>query len=186
MGRIEKLADRFASHITVPWQTHLAGSEKSIFVVYDKADERRLRKRAQLFELAARNAVHGWYECDLTRAFAEWMSTIDYREDYFQHPEDLALKLDEEFFDFAKSRVRSALTAENVDDQTIVGIFGIASLFGFTRVSKLMREVEPDIRGRIVVFFPGEYDNNNYRLLDARDGWNYLAVPITLHNGMFD
>ena len=29
-------------------------------------------------------------------------------------------------------------------------------------------------------------DDNNYRLLDARDGWNYLAVPITLHNGVND
>jgi hypothetical protein len=44
-----------------------------------------------------------------------------------------------------------------------------------------MNEIERDIRGRVVVFFPGEYENNNYRLLDARDGWNYLAVPITLH-----
>jgi hypothetical protein len=31
----------------------------------------------------------------------------------------------------------------------------------------------------LLVFFPGQFDNNNYRLLDARDGWNYLAVPIT-------
>lgn len=43
-----------------------------------------------------------------------------------------------------------------------------------------MKEIERDIRGRVVVFFPGEYENSNYRLLDARDGWNYLAVPITL------
>jgi hypothetical protein len=33
------------------------------------------------------------------------------------------------------------------------------------------------------VFFPGVYENNNYRLLDARDGWNYLAVPITMQEG---
>jgi hypothetical protein len=46
--------------------------------------------------------------------------------------------------------------------------------------------VVKDIRGRLVVFFPGEYEDNNYRLLDARDGWNYLAVPITLHNGVGD
>ena len=35
--------------------------------------------------------------------------------------------------------------------------------------------------GRLVVFFPGQFEQNNYRLLDARDGWNYLAVPITLY-----
>jgi len=28
------------------------------------------------------------------------------------------------------------------------------------------------------VFFPGEHEGNSYRLLDARDGWNYLAVPL--------
>ena len=37
-----------------------------------------------------------------------------------------------------------------------------------------------DIRGRFGLFFPGEFDINDDRLLDARDGWNYLAVPITL------
>jgi hypothetical protein len=41
--------------------------------------------------------------------------------------------------------------------------------------------VESDIRGRLVVFFPGHLERSNYRLLDARDGWNYMAVPITLH-----
>jgi hypothetical protein len=30
-----------------------------------------------------------------------------------------------------------------------------------------------------VIFFPGHFEHNNYRLLDARDGWNYHAVPIT-------
>ena len=39
----------------------------------------------------------------------------------------------------------------------------------------------PDIAGRLVVFFPGSRDGNTYRLLDARDGWNYLAHSITLH-----
>jgi hypothetical protein len=62
----------------------------------------------------------------------------------------------------------------------------VACLFGFTRVSLVLKEVTTDIRGRLVVFFPGEYEDNNYRLLDARDGWNYLAVPITLHNGVND
>ena len=46
-----------------------------------------------------------------------------------------------------------------------------------------MREVVDDIAplvtGRLLIFFPGAYENNNYRLLDAYDGWNYLAVPIT-------
>lgn len=43
--------------------------------------------------------------------------------------------------------------------------------------------VEPHIRGRLLVFFPGVYEHENYRLLDARDGWNYRAVPILAAEG---
>jgi hypothetical protein len=78
------------------------------------------------------------------------------------------------------------LTADDVDDQTVVGVYGLASLFGFARVSEVMARIEKSIRGRLVVLFPGEYDNNNYRLLDARDGWNYHAIPITLHQELFE
>ncbi len=80
-------------------------------------------------------------------------------------------------------RLREALTADGVGEGTVVGVFGTASLYGFARVSLILKQVESDIRGRLVLFFPGDYDQNNYRLLDARDGWNYLAVPITLHGG---
>jgi hypothetical protein len=86
----------------------------------------------------------------------------------------------------AAGRLREALTAGDVDDDTVIAVQGVACLFGFTRVSLVLKEVVKDIRGRLVVFFPGEYEDNNYRLLDARDGWNYLAVPITLHNGVND
>jgi hypothetical protein len=87
---------------------------------------------------------------------------------------------------YAAGRLRVALTAEGVDEDTVIAVQGVACLFGFTRVSLVLKEVVKDIRGRLVVFFPGEYEGNNYRLLDARDGWNYLAVPITLHNGVND
>jgi hypothetical protein len=50
-------------------------------------------------------------------------------------------------------------------------------------VSELLPLVEPFIRGRLLVLFPGVYEENNYRLLDARDGWNYRAVPILALEG---
>jgi hypothetical protein len=70
-----------------------------------------------------------------------------------------------------------------VDDNTVVAVYGVACLFGFARVSMILKEVEHSIQGRLILCFPGEFENNNYRLLDARDGWTYLAVPITLHTG---
>lgn len=181
MGRIEKLAERYKRFISLPWQNDLAGAERILFLVYDKSSERRLRARKELFALATQDAGHGWIDCDLTDAFAEWMAGIEYRESYFESPQDLELKLDRDFLLYAAERVREALTAPQADENAVVGVSGIASLFGFVRVSELMRQVERDVRGRLAVFFPGECERNNYRLLDARDGWNYLATPIALH-----
>ena len=181
MGRIDMLAQRYKNYIDLPWQKDLAGAQRTIFIVYDKTDERRLRARKDLFELATSEAGHGWFECDLTSVFAEWMAAIDYRERYFESPDDLALKLEDDFLVHVADIVKEVLNLPEADESSVVSLFGIASLFGFVRVSELMKEIECDIKGRLVVFFPGEYENNNYRLLDARDGWNYLAVPITLH-----
>ncbi|QBQ53360.1 BREX protein BrxB domain-containing protein [Nitrosococcus wardiae] len=180
MGRIEKLADHYKRYIALPWQKDLAGAQRAIFVVYDKADERRLRARKDLFALVTREAGHNWSECDLSRVFAQWMAETEYRDSYFESPEDLDLKLEDDFLEHVAGCVREVLISPEVDENSVVGLYGIASLFGFIRVSELMREIEGNIRGRVVVFFPGEYENSNYRLLDARDGWNYLAVPITL------
>ena len=76
-------------------------------------------------------------------------------------------------------RVRAGLEDPGVDENTVVALLGVGSLFPMARVSELVDRVAPAIRGRLLVLFPGHLDGSNYRLLDARDGWNYLAVPIT-------
>ncbi len=183
MGRIEQLADKYERHVSAPWPRNLAGAQKAIFVVYDKSDERRLRAKRREFEMRTRDAGHVWREVDLTDVFPRWMAQDEYREAYFESPEDLSLKLQAEFVEYAAAELRNALIADDVDEDTVVGVFGAAALYGFTRISEVLRHVEGEIRGRLVLFFPGDFDQNNYRLLDARDGWNYLAVPITLHEG---
>ena len=182
MARIEDLADSYRRHIGVPWQRMVSGAQRVVMIVYDREMERMLRARKLLFETATRDAGHDWREVDLTDAFATWMAADDYRDAYFENPEDLALKLDShEFRDHLADRIRRVLSAIDVTETTVVAVFGVGTLFGFAKLSEVLREVEGDIRGRLVVFFPGQFDRNNYRLLDARDGWNYLAVPITLH-----
>ncbi|RMH01946.1 MAG: DUF1788 domain-containing protein [Planctomycetota bacterium] len=180
MGRIEELAARYQRHIGVPWQKTLSGAQRVLMVVYDKELERSFRARKAAFEQATRAAGHGWREVDCTRLFSTWLAADDYREAYFEYPEDLAMKLEGEFVPFVADRLREALA--QADENTVVAVTGVASLYGFARVSELVKAVEPDIHGRLAVFFPGSKDANNYRLLDARDGWNYLAVGITLHN----
>ena len=186
MGRIEELAARYRAHVGAPWQSNLAGDQKAIFVVYPKTDERKLRLRMELFEMATTSTGHGWRLMDISDCFAGWMANTHYREAYFEDPEALTMKLRSDFMQYTASRLREVLTDEGVDEKTVVAVQGVACLYGFTRVSLVLKEVVKDIRGRLVVFFPGEFEENNYRLLDARDGWNYLAVPITLHNGVND
>ncbi len=151
-------------------------------VIYDKELERTLRARKLAFETATHEAGHEWREIDLTCAFAEWMAADDYREEYFASPEDLQLRLEAEFHGFVGDRFRAALRHADVTENTVVAVLGAGSLFGLARISQVLRMIEGDIKGRLVVFFPGHFERNNYRLLDARDGWNYLAVPITAHN----
>ncbi len=62
---------------------------------------------------------------------------------------------------------------------SLLALAGVGALFGLLRISELLPIVENHIRGRLLVFFPGVYVQGNYRLLDARDGWNYMATPIT-------
>ena len=180
MNRVDQLLERYRAHVALPWRRDLAGAEKAVFVVYDKADERRLRSRRERFEMATRETGHGWVPCDLTDAFAAWMAGLDYRESYFESPDDLNLKLDDDFLSYLATRVRGRLASPEADENAVVALSGVASLFGFARVSELMQAVQNDIRGRLAVFFPGDYEDGNYRLLDARDGWSYLAVPITV------
>jgi len=186
MGRIEELKNRYQNHISAPWQRNLAGDQKAILVVYPKEDERKLRARLELFEIATIDARHNWKSINFTETFADWMANTEYRELYFESPEDLTMKLQSNFLQFAAQELRKALMAPDVNVDTVVAVYGVASLYGFTKVSLVLKEVVHDIQGRLLLFFPGEFDNNNYRLLDAQDGWNYLAVPITLHNGVSD
>lgn len=183
MSRIEELAERYGQHIAVPWQRTVAGAQRVVMVVYEKELERTLRARKMAFETATREAAHDWNEVDVSDAFAEWMALEEYRDQYFANPEDLRLKLEADFPEFVADRIRGVLARPDVTNTAVVALFGVAALFGLTRVSHVLKLVEADIRGRLVVFFPGQLENNGYKLLDGQVGWNYLAVPITLHAG---
>jgi len=180
MGKVEDLAALYERHIGAPWQRTLAGAQRVILVVYDKELERTLRARIGEFEQATTRAGHDWRPVDCTSWFADWMAADEYRDAYFHDPSLLGMKLEGEFKPLVAQRLEHELEA--ADEDTVVALIGAASLYGFLRVSKVIRDVEQRIRGRLVVFFPGTKNDNNFRLLDARDGWNYLAASITLHS----
>lgn len=178
MGEVESLLRAYDQHIHLPWDKNLSGSEKVWFVVYDPAQERRIRLRLAEFENVTRQAGHGWLEIDLTGAFASWMAGHRYKEEYFASPDDMEPAL-RDFNSAVVVQIVNVLSKPDADEQSVVAIYGVASLFGLTRASEVLEKATRNVRGRLLVFFPGHHDGSNYRLLDARDGWNYLAIPIT-------
>lgn len=178
MPGVEPLVKAYTDFVALPWQTNLAPAQRIWMVVYPPREERRVRVRLQEFEIATVQAGHTWSVVDLTDEFASWLSGHDYRDAYFASPELLDASALEEFGDHLCARVTSALTDECVDQESVVTLVGVGSLFSFYRVSRLLERVAPSIRGRLLVLFPGDRDGSNYRMLEARDGWNYLATPI--------
>lgn len=176
--RIELLLKEYRKQLDLPWSRSIAGPQKVWIAVYDPGLERRLRLRVEEFEIETSGSGHRWHLLDLTTAFAEWLAANEYREAYFAEPELLSGALGD-FVTTLTDRVRAGLKDPGVDENTVVALLGVGSLFPMARVSELVDRVAPAIRGRLLVLFPGHIDGSNYRLLDARDGWNYLAVPIT-------
>jgi hypothetical protein len=180
MGKIEDLAANFERHLSVPWQRSVTGAQRVMLLIYDKELERTLRARLGEFEIRTQNAGHEWVRHDCTTAFSQWLAGDEYKEAFFETPKDLSMKIEGEFEDHIVAPLRECLRSAN--DNTVVALTGVASLYGFAHISEIVRTVEPDIQGRLIVFFPGAKEGSNYRLLDARDGWNYLANSITSHS----
>ena len=70
------------------------------------------------------------------------MTNHEYRDAYFEQPEDLELAL-VDFSDYVAERVRKELRHPSVDENTVVALLGLASLFGLIRVAELMRRSSP-------------------------------------------
>lgn len=183
MGRIEDLAEEYERLLGGRWQHTLAGAQRVVFVVYDKELERSLRANLPEFQQRTERGEggHQWVHCDCTRLFAKWMAADEYRDAYFEQPDDLRIKLDNEFQDFVAAHVRRFLASGDTetDKNTVVAVTGLGSLYPFAHVSVLIRALEPEIQGRLVVFFPGTKNGTNFRFLDARDGFHYLGTSIT-------
>lgn len=179
-NRINRLVQSYGRQISIPWVKNLADEQRVMFAVYHREDELRLRARLEEFRLATESSGHGWLELDMTPLFPQWMAGQKYREDYFADPESLQPK-HKKFMSLSVAKL-AAIIAEKADANTLVALVGCATLFGFGSVSDFVKQLSCHVPGRLLVMFPGEYENNIYRLLDARDGWGYQAVAIMADN----
>jgi hypothetical protein len=182
MSEVEALLKAYERYVHVRWDPSLAGPQKVWCAIYDSDQERRLRPRLGGFEAATLAAGHTWKLLDLTDAFAHWMASNEYAEAYFEEPTDMDPALPD-FADEIARQVRTALDGPEVDGNTVLAVVGLASIFGLASASELIATVGPHVEGRLLIFFPGRLDDTKYRLLDARDGVNYLAIAITGASG---
>jgi len=178
MSRIDLLLKAYERRVSLPWQTGLSGAERVWFCRYDPPDERRLRARLIEFETRTKAAGHTWGPLiDVTTRFEDWLTQQEYRDSYFEEPDLLAPALDD-FRQQLAEDLRAGLSVAAAD--SVTAILGVGALFGVpgVSVSGLMEQIAEAVRGRLMVFFPGRHEQSNYRLLDARDGWNYRAILI--------
>lgn len=184
MSRVDDLISNYQRFVELPWPSNLAPAQRVWMAVYAPDEERRLRLHLPEFETASLKAGYAWSLIDISEEFERWMAAHEYRDAYFANPKLMQPEL-VGFFAELVDRVRAQIT-EMTTARTIVGLLGAGSLFGLgdqVKVSALIERVHDDVEGRLLVFFPGEVEGNNYRLLGARDGWNYLATPITAEKG---
>lgn len=177
MSKLKRLVDNYEIYIGIPWRD-AAAAQRVIFCVYNPVDELKLRAKIDEFELATGKKDHSWLHFDLTDTFAEWLSSQKYAKSYFQKPQLLSAVVSR-YGDYLEEKCRVFLKEAAVDENTVVAVSGVASLFGFIKVKEMVDRIAPLTPGRLLVFFPGSYENNNFRLLDGYDGWNYHAYVIT-------
>jgi len=181
MSRIKRLAKSYSNFIAVPWREDAAAAQRVIFCVYHEEDELGLRCKVDEFDLATKQAGHEWALFDLTDTFPDWLSSQRYAPSYFQKPKLLSTLLPK-YQKHIRTEFESKWAEPAADPNCVVALLGVGSLFGLLKVKGLVDELAPLVQGRLLVFFPGSFEDNNYRLLDGYDGWNYLAVPITADN----
>ncbi len=176
MSAIDEACRAYERQLKEPWTAHLAGPERVWMLTYRPDSERRLRQRLPMFWTSTEAAGRTWQLIDVTTSFERWLEPHEYRDDYVRDPEALQYGALDEFAEYLVDEVTGQL--RQGDNNTVSALLGAASLFGLMRVSRLLNAVADQIPGRMLVFFPGSREENNYRLLDGHDGWNYLAVPI--------
>jgi len=180
MNRIDRLIENYKTHIQMPLRTGLPASQRVWFAVYPAEDERHLTIRIDEFELLTLQAGHRWSRVDLAGQLTRWLASVDDddRADWFTHPSDVTLYARTEWKDLLAGFFKEAVASVSDPEHTVFALTGLMELYDLLHVSDLIDTFETTFPGYLLVFFPGARDGNTYRFLDARAGWNYLAVPI--------
>lgn len=175
MRTFDDILTAYIKQVGLPWAADTPAAGRIWVVWYDKALQRRFTGRLGEFEHATLKAGHGWRHVNLSPWFGKWIVKHEFFDGLVEQPKELRGLLPE-IEDEIVSLLTDALKDCSVDD--VLAIDGCGSLFGIARVSTLISRVADSVPGRLLIGFPGKHSGGVYRLLDARDGWNYHAIPI--------
>lgn len=175
MNTFEDILIAYRKQVQLPWAADTPPAGRVWIVWYDKSLQRRFTGRFAEFEHATLKAGHGWRKLSLSKWFGTWIEQHEFFDALVEQPAELRGLLPE----IERSLIREVThTLGTCTSNDILAIDGCGALFGITRVSTLIGHVADSIPGRLLVGFPGKQSAGVYRLLDARDGWNYHAIPI--------
>jgi hypothetical protein len=175
----EDILRAYRRHVRLPWQDDVPPAGRVWIVWYDKSMQRRFTARLSEIEHATLGAGHGWRQLDLAQSFGSWIASHEFFESVVKQPKEirgLLLDYEKQLITTIKQELQTCTSND------VLAVDGCGSLFGLARISQLIGNVAAAIPGRMVIGFPGKHSGAVYRLLDARDGWNYHAIPIPPEN----
>ena len=178
MSKINQLLAKFEGIINEPWPTGLSGQEKVWFLIFDPIDLRKVHFKLGEFEMATKNANREWLLISLNDYFTNWLSQHDYKESFFEEPQYISDALQDDFREYIINEITKSFFQNS--ENTLLVLKDVSAIFGFIKLSEIVNDISKKIKGRLMVLFPGEFTSNQYRLMDARDGWDYLARPIMI------
>jgi len=184
MSRLDQLIQSYRRHAAIPLKQSVTVAERTWFVVYSPEEERRLRSRLAEFEIATKDCGLHWQEIDLTGSYTRWLDQLDDSDERAAMLASPAIVEDYAvpgYCDFLADIIRKAAASLPADEveSTVFAVTGLMELYDFIHVSQVMDALNKEVRGVLVIFFPGDREENTYRFLGARTGWDYLATPIT-------
>ncbi|KRS15482.1 hypothetical protein [Roseovarius indicus] len=175
MNTFDEILAAYTKQVNLPWVSDTPPAGRVWIVWFDKSMQRRFSGRIGEFEHATQKAGHGWKLLDLAPWFGNWIAKHELFEGLVEQPNEIRGLLPD-IEDALVEEIGMALTECSAND--VLAVDGCGALFGVARVSTLISRVASAVPGRLLVGFPGKHSAGVYRLLDARDGWNYHAVPI--------
>jgi hypothetical protein len=186
MSKIDSLIESYRRHISMPYRKEKDLTQRTWIAVYPPEDELRLRSKIDEFEIATKDSGHRWQTIDFNHAIADWLDSVpeQKKKECLADDANTTDLANPQFKKYLSNRILSCIQACPVEvvDKTVFAILGAMGIYDFAYISEVFEFLPKNLPGNLLLFFPGEKEENIYKFLNARKGWNYMAVPILAAN----